>query len=271
MSAPQNIQARLLPPETNGEFTYPGITRASRRYGAGDQAGIPAYLSDAYWWAYLARPAVWFFDHQPIINAILLGQYRRIMRTFIEFLDSAQAGTTLQLAAVYGELTPSLAKHLERGTFHLIDVAPVQLQKAAKKLARQGTPVSLERMNAESLGYAANSFDTVLIYFLLHELPKGARERALHEALRVLRPGGKLVIAEYGELERPNLLHRLSPVRAVFEHAEPYLHSFWSKPLNSHLSIAAKGNGKSIVREQHADILDGFYGVTRYRIEHAGS
>jgi len=271
MSAPENIQNRLLAPGTTTEFTYPDIPPASRKHRTRDGTGIPPYLSDAYWWAYLARPAVWFFDHQPIINAILLGQYRRIMRTFIEFLDPAQAGVTLQLAAVYGELTPSLAQRLERGTFHLIDVAPVQLRKAAKKLMGQGTPVCLERMNSEALGYASDSFDTVLIYFLLHELPEIARARTLHEALRVLRPGGTLVIAEYGELERPNLLHRLAPVRAVFEHAEPYLHSFWTRPLDARIATAAKGNGKTAVQEKHVDILGGFYGVTRYRLEQTGA
>ncbi|HYW75383.1 MAG TPA: rhodoquinone biosynthesis methyltransferase RquA [Gammaproteobacteria bacterium] len=271
MSAPQNIQSRLATPETETEFTCPDTHRHLHPEDKQDKSTIPDYLSDAYWWAYLAGPAVWFFDHQLIINAILLGQYRRIMRTFIGFLDPAQAGTTLQLAAVYGELTPSLARHLKRGTFHLIDVAPVQLRKACRKLVRQGTPVSLERMNAEALGYASNSFDTVLIYFLLHELPKDARERALHEALRVLRPGGKLLIAEYGELERPNVLHRLALVRTVFEHAEPYLHSFWSRPLDAHITAAAGGTGKTAVKGKHVDILGGFYGVTEYRLEQAGS
>ncbi len=267
MSAPQNTQPRLLPPGTTDEFIYPGIPPETRKDRTGAQSGIPSYLSDAYWWAYLARPAVWFFDHQPIINTILLGQYRRIMRTFTELLDPAHAGTTLQLAAVYGELTPSLARRLNHGTFHLIDVAPVQLRKVARKLAGQKTPVCLERMNAEALGYASNSFDTVLIYFLLHELPKDARARALHEALRVLRPGGTLVIAEYGELEHPNLLHHLKPVQKVFEHAEPYLHSFWSRPLDAHITIAAQGTGKTAMRERHRDILGGFYRVTRYRLE----
>ncbi len=267
VSAPQHIQPRLLQPGTPPEYTYPDIPQPSHTQAASDTTGIPAYLSDAYWWAYLARPAVWFFDHQPIINAILLGQYRRIMRTFIEFLDPAQAGVTLQLAAVYGELTPSIARRLDAGTFHLVDVAPVQLRKAAKKLVRQGTPVCLERMNTEALGYASNSFDTVLIYFLLHELPEIARGRTLREAMRVLRPGGRLVLAEYGELQRPNLLHRLAPVRAVFERAEPYLHSFWSRPLAEHIATAAKRNGKMAVQEKHVDILDGFYGVTQYRLE----
>ena len=41
--------------------------------------GIPKYLARYYWWAYLWSVGVWFFDHQPIINAILFGQYRKLM------------------------------------------------------------------------------------------------------------------------------------------------------------------------------------------------
>ncbi len=267
MRVSPDIRPGFTDPGTITEVTYPYARRPPHPDHAGDEVGIPAYLSEAYWWAYLARFGVWFFDHQPIINAILLGQYGRLMHASIELLNPAHAGATLQLAAVYGELTPSLAQRLDRHTFHLVDVAPVQLHKVAGKLARQGTPVRLDRMNTESLGYATNSFDTVLIYFLLHELPEDARERTLREALRVLRPGGSLVIAEYGELTRPNMLHRWSPARAIFEHAEPYLHSFWSRPLDDRIRTAASDNGKTAWKDKLVDILGGFYRVTRYRLE----
>jgi len=32
---------------------------------------MPEYLARYYWWACLWRWGIWFFDHQPIINAIL--------------------------------------------------------------------------------------------------------------------------------------------------------------------------------------------------------
>ena len=49
--------------------------------------GTPEYLARYYWWAYLWRPATWFFDHQPIINAILFGQYRRLMEGTLASLN----------------------------------------------------------------------------------------------------------------------------------------------------------------------------------------
>ena len=74
--------------------------------------GVPFYLARHYWWAYLWRPAIWFFDHQPIINAILFGQYKRLMNTTLEKLSDANLDSTLQLTCVYGQFIPKLANML---------------------------------------------------------------------------------------------------------------------------------------------------------------
>lgn len=134
---------------------------------------MPDYLVRHYNWAYLWPVSVWFFDHQPIINAILFGNYRRIMDETLRLLDPPRAGRTLQIAGVYGELTPKLASHIE--DLHMIDVAPVQLKAAQRKVAAIGRSVQLERMNAETLRYGDASFDTALMFLLLHELPADAR------------------------------------------------------------------------------------------------
>jgi hypothetical protein len=70
---------------------------------------LPTYLVKHYAWAYIWPNSVWFFDHQPIINSILFGNYRKIMRNTMRMMDTRRAGRTLQVAGVYGELTPSLA------------------------------------------------------------------------------------------------------------------------------------------------------------------
>src|SRR4029079_13961699 len=95
---------------------------------------LPPYLVEHYDWAYLWPISVWFFDHQPIINAILFGNYRRIMENTLRMMDPQTAGRTLQVAGVYGELTPTLMSRGIEG-FSLIDAAPIQLEAARKKLA----------------------------------------------------------------------------------------------------------------------------------------
>lgn len=227
-------------------------------------ADMPDYLVRYYGWAYLWPISVWFFDHQPIINAILFGNYRAIMRETLRLLDAPRAGRTLQIAGVYGELTPKLAEHID--DLHLIDVAPVQLRAAQRKLAAIGKAARLERMNAESLRYADASFDTALMFLLLHELPRAARLRSLREAIRVVRPGGHLVIAEYGEARKRHFFHRFAPMRWILTWAEPFLGGFWSEDLNETLQYCARTVGRRIHLDEHVDIFGGFYRVARYTV-----
>jgi SAM-dependent methyltransferase len=84
-----------------------------------------------------------------------------------------------------------------RATIRGIDLTADLLARARQRLS--GLPnVALDCGNAEALPYADASFDSVYGSSVLHHLDL---ERALREAHRVLRPGGRVVFAE------PNILN----------------------------------------------------------------
>jgi ubiquinone/menaquinone biosynthesis C-methylase UbiE len=228
--------------------------------------GIPEYLARHYWWAYLSPRGVWFFDHHTIINLILFGQYRAILNGVMHRYTAAPSPRTLQLTCAYGALTPSLATAACTGELHLMDAAAIQLRAAQRKIPSPTKPVLYARINAESLAYADDSFDTVIIFFLLHELPPEARERALHETLRVLKPGGRLLIAEYAVKGEKHLLHCLPPARWLLEHLEPFLHDFWQSDLHALLAESLRRSGKTLASQNEVMLFHGFYRVLEYRL-----
>jgi ubiquinone/menaquinone biosynthesis C-methylase UbiE len=230
---------------------------------ADEPVELPAYLVRHYDWAYLWPASVWFFDHKPVINAIIFGNYRRIMDETVRLMEPRSAGRTLQVAAVYGELTPTIAQHVQ--DLHVIDAAQVQLDAVRRKLDATGREATLKRMLAESLRYPDRSFDTVVLFFLLHELPEASRRAALREAARVLKPGGQLLIAEYGEHGGRHWFHRFAPFRGILTWAEPFLGGFWKENLDETLAHCAQSAGRSLAREAGTDIFGGFYRVRRYR------
>ena len=221
--------------------------------------GNPEYLAHYYWWAYLAPFGVWFFSHHLVINSILFGQYRRILNALLQHLHTAPCGRMLQLTCAYGKLTPALAGLTDE--LHLTDVASIQLKIAGNGLAHQHRSALMARMNAESLAYATSSFDTVVIFFLLHELPPAARQRALGEALRVLKPGGRLLIAEYGIDRNRHPLHRITPLRRIIERLEPFLHDFQHDDLPAQLQSCAIKHGKTLRQTDEQHLFGGYYRV----------
>jgi len=232
-----------------------------RRFGD----GIPEYLARHYWWAYLWRAGVWLFDHQPIINAILFGQYRRLMRASLRKIADGPSRRTLQLTCVYGAFTPRLLAQMAGTKLHLADVAPIQLALARTK-ADDPARLLPVRLNAERLSYRANAFDCVIIFFLLHELPTDARTRVLSECIRVLAPGGRLLVTEYAPLPRHHLLYRLPPSRWLLTRLEPFLDGFWHEDVDALLAAEATRQGKAMTVVSREEFFARFYRISEYSV-----
>ena len=212
------------------------------------------------------RGLTWFFDHPVIISSILFGQYKTLKRATIEHVARiATRGRMLQLTCVYGRLTPRIMEQLDPQPLHITDIVPVQLELARGK-ASHPDKLLATRMNAEHLAYRDDSFSTLLIFFLLHELPRDARRRVLGECMRVLAPGGTLVVTEYAQLPKRHVFYRSPIARRILYRAEPFLEAFWTEDLLALLHDLAAGYGKGVEVASHQSFFGGFYRVTEYRL-----
>ena len=101
---------------------------------------------------------------------------------------------------------------------------PVQLDNLARKLPRHSR-VGLIHGDSAALDIASASYDQVLLFFLLHEQPEDVRKRTLAEALRVVKPGGRIVIVDY---HGPYALNPLYwPMVGILRTLEPYALDLW--------------------------------------------
>jgi len=181
---------------------------------------VPDYLRQNYWWAYMHPKGVRVFERQWLVNLILWGNFGQLRDSALDELGSAIHGRTLQVACVYGDFSPRLAERLVAGgRLDVVDVLAIQLQNHHDKLT-VSAPVSLYLCDSTKLGFGDGGYDQVVIFFLLHEQPEVARRQTLAEALRVVRPGGKLVIVDY---HLPRKLHPLCYlVYPVLRALEPF-------------------------------------------------
>lgn len=200
---------------------------------------IPRYLHDVYWWAYVHPNAVQLFEREWLVNAILFGHYGRLRDAALEALGATVQGRTLQVACVYGNLTPKLRQRLAPdASLDVVDILPIQLHNLSQKMP-QDDRVTLQQRDSSALGGPDAAYDQVLMFFLLHEQPETVRRATLAEALRVLKPGGKLVIVDY---HRPVPRHPLRPLmRQVFRHLEPYAFDLWDHEVRDFLPGQGEG------------------------------
>jgi ubiquinone/menaquinone biosynthesis C-methylase UbiE len=188
-------------------------------------AAIPDYLHETYWWAYVHPRAIRVFERQWLVNLILWGNFAKLRDAALEALGALLPGRTLQVACVYGDFTPRLAARVSgAGSLDVVDVLPLQLANLRRKLGPLDI-VSLVNRDAADLGFADGAYDRVVLFFLLHEMPLDVRRRTLSEAIRVLKPGGRLVIVDY---HRPAAWHPLRAVmRGILKTFEPFAMDLW--------------------------------------------
>ena len=77
-----------------------------------------------------------------------------------------------------------------------VEAMGIDPDPAALRRARRKSSARYERAYAGELPLPDDSFDRVLSSLMLHHLPDEERTRALREARRVLRPDGRLQIAD---------------------------------------------------------------------------
>ncbi|MBI1396533.1 MAG: methyltransferase domain-containing protein [Betaproteobacteria bacterium] len=196
-------------------------------------ASVPDYLVETYWWAYVHPWAVRFFEREWLVNLILLGNYARLRDAALEEIAAIQPERAAQLGCVYGDLSLRVSETLpDHGMLDVVDVLPIQLRNLQAKLPPRAR-VRLCLRNSAALQCPDAHYDAVLLFFLLHEQPEAVRRRTLSEALRVVRPGGSIVVVDY---HRPESRMPLAgAMRRMLARLEPFALDLWRDELPDYL------------------------------------
>ena len=103
-------------------------------------------------------------------------------------------GRVLEIGAGTGFFTINLAlAGCIAGELHASDISPGMLEVCARNAADHDVALTTTVGDAEALPYPDDHFDLVIGHAFLHHLPLPGK--ALMEVARVLRPGGRIVIA----------------------------------------------------------------------------
>ena len=200
---------------------------------------IPDYLQDTYWWAYVHPKSVWVFEREWLVNLILWGNMKKLTNAVLDEMKLQPNSSVLQVACVYGDFSNRLASHLgqTQSRLSVLDVAPIQIDNIEKKLAAHDN-VSAHLQDSTCMSFPNDSFDETVVFFLLHEQPEDARRKTVAEAIRVTRPGGRVIFVDYHGPKRSNPMRYV--MKPILTMLEPFAMDLWREELPAFMPAEIK-------------------------------
>lgn len=122
--------------------------------------------------------------------ALLLARHNYEVSAIEAVLGGREFSRSLEVGCGYGRLSPAISKHSKE--HHAVDI-----NNEALALARRVYPdILFHQASATALPFPADDFDLVTTWTAIQHIPPGRVPQAAEELLRVLRPGGVLLMCE---------------------------------------------------------------------------
>jgi ubiquinone/menaquinone biosynthesis C-methylase UbiE len=147
----------------------------------------------------------WRYDLMEwVCDGLLLGGWLRKLRERTATLARLQPGDkVLDVGCGTGTLAIEVQQRVgATGRAFGIDPGAQQIARARSKAARRNLPIDFKVGVIEQLDFPDQTFDAVVSTLMMHHLPDDLKRRGLSEIARVLKPGGRLVIADFQGLAK---------------------------------------------------------------------
>jgi len=139
----------------------------------------------------------WASFYDSLVNIITLGHAGMLRNLTVNHAMLKGGEKVLDVGCGTGGVTiPAKTAVGSNGMAAGIDPAPEMIAVAKKKAVRAGLEIDFRIGVIESLPYADSTFDVVTSSLMMHHLPEHLRVAGLAEVKRVLKPGGRLLIAD---------------------------------------------------------------------------
>jgi demethylmenaquinone methyltransferase / 2-methoxy-6-polyprenyl-1,4-benzoquinol methylase len=138
-----------------------------------------------------------------LMNDLMSAGLHRAWKRFAVEQSGLRAGQrVLDVAGGTGDLAKRFAKRVgPSGQVMLTDINGPMLSLGRDRLLDAGIMIPTVQCDAERLPFADEYFDCVSVAFGLRNMTH--KDRALCEMLRVLRPGGRILVLEFSGIWKP--------------------------------------------------------------------
>ncbi|WP_281276556.1 class I SAM-dependent methyltransferase [Tengunoibacter tsumagoiensis] len=135
---------------------------------------------------------LWFMNLQS------RGELKQVQRKIMDLAQFQPGEAVLDVGCGTGSMTQLIGQCVGvTGTIYGLDPGPKQIARAQAKANQSGLSITYQVGVIEHLPYPDQSFDVVLSTFMMHVLPDNVKQQGLAEIVRVLKPGGRVIIVDF--------------------------------------------------------------------------
>ena len=142
----------------------------------------------------------WRYDlHECLFDTcVFRGKGRELRQRAVTLAQLQPGDQVLDVGCGTGTLALEVQRRVgSAGRVVGIDPGNEQIARARAKAARHDVPIAFQVGVIEQLAFPDQTFDVVLSTLMMHHLPTSLKAQGLAEIARVLKPGGRVVIADF--------------------------------------------------------------------------
>ncbi|MBI2061886.1 MAG: methyltransferase domain-containing protein [Nitrospirae bacterium] len=142
-----------------------------------------------------------FFTPIYDLGCRLMGLGTRFRDSIIGFLELRGGESVLDAGCGTGVLAVRIKERVPLANMTGLDPTSSALRIARRRAEKRKVAVEWKEGFAESMPFAEATFDRVVTSLAFHHIPADKKIPALRECLRVLKPGGRLLLVDFCELD----------------------------------------------------------------------
>lgn len=141
----------------------------------------------------------WARRYDMLVALMTLGREGSLRGRILDRVNIAAGESVLDVGCGTGTLAIAAARRVgDAGSVTGIDASPEMIERARAKAARAAVRATFDVADAAALPFTDAHFDVVLSTVMLHHLRRAAREECMREVRRVLVPGGRVLVVDFG-------------------------------------------------------------------------